>query len=380
MTTYFRRAGMRRHVTTATLFAVLNAQCSLLALAQTASGTNSSDRGFAADSGGLVSPSAASTSVYAFSGVERGGANEAAAAARGRASAKAAGLKPTVTGGKKAEMFPSPEAATQALIGALRAGDSSRLEAIFAVQSELISSGDEIADRALRERFLREYDRKHSLEGAEAGMVTLIVGESGWPFAVPIVQKDEGFYFNSAAGANEVVFRRIGRNELSAIAVCRGYVDAQEDYALVGHDGHPAGRYAQKLMSDEGKQNGLFWPVRADALRSPAGPLLAAAAEEGYSADAAGKSTPYHGYRFRPLTAQGRHAQGGAKSYISSDGKQVGGFALVAYPAEYGRSGVKSFIVNQDGIVYEKDLGKRTAQIAREMREFDPKGWSRAPE
>jgi hypothetical protein len=196
---------------------------------------------------------------------------------------------------------------------------------------------------------------------------------------VPIVEGKKGYYFNAAAGANEVVFRRIGRNELGAIEVCRGYVAAQQDYALIGHDGQSAGLYAQRLMSDEGKQNGLYWPVRPDALRSPAGPLLAKAAAEGYSAETAGRSTPYHGYLYRMLTAQGRHASGGARSYISSNGKQVGGFALVAYPAEYGRTGVKSFIVNHDGIVYEKDLGKQTAEIAREMREFDPKGWSAAP-
>jgi hypothetical protein len=360
---------------------VFSVPCSALALAQNTSRVNDGDRGYSAEGGGLASDGAESNdSSDAFTGIERGGAAEAAAARRGRASAQSAGLKPTVKRRKRPETFASPEAAVQALIGALRAGNRARLESIFAAQRELISSGDEVADLALMKRFLREYDRKHSLDGAEAGMVTLTVGESAWPFAVPIVKGDGGYYFSAAAGASEVVFRRIGHNELAAIAVCRGYVAAQEDYALVGHDGHPAGLYAQKLMSDEGKQNGLFWPVRADALRSPAGPLLAAAAAEGYSADTAGRSIPYHGYLYRTLTAQGPHARGGTKNYISSDGKQVGGYALVAYPAEYGRSGVKSFIVNQDGIVYEKDLGKRSADIARGMRDFDPKDWSPAPE
>lgn len=299
--------------------------------------------------------------TYALAGIEYDGALEAAAAARGRESAQSAGLKPQVKRGKKAESFDSPEAAVQAFITALRANDEARLESLFAAQPELLSSGDAIADRALRERFLREYDRRHSLEGIEAGIATLIVGESVWQFAVPIVQGKDGYYFNSAAGANEVVFRRIGRNELGAIDVCRGYVAAQREYALIGHDGNPAGRYAQKLMSDAGKQNGLFWPAGADALRSPAGPLLAAAAAEGYSADTAGRAKPYHGYLYRTLAAQ------------------PDGFALIAYPAEYGRSGVKSFVVNQAGVVYEKDLGKRTLEIARGLREFDPKGWSPAP-
>ena len=367
--------GMRGRTTLTTLLSILGLQYAVLASAQL-----SGDRGYGPENGGLVSHGPDSgTSPGAFTGMERGGATEAVAAARGRTSAKSAGLKPMVTEEKKAQTFPSPEAAVTAFIAALRSEDTSRLESIFGVHAKLISSGDDIADRALRQRFLREYDRRHSLGGVERGMATLSVGESAWPFAVPIVLGDAGYYFNSAAGANEVVFRRIGRNELSAIDVGRGYVAAQEDYASVGHDGQPAGLYAQKLMSDKGKQNGLFWPVRQDALRSPAGPLLAAAAAEGYSADTAGKSIPYHGYFYRPLTAQGARARGGAKSYIGQDGKQAGGFALLAYPAEYGRSGVMSFMVNQDGIVYEKDLGDGTARVAREMREFDPKGWNPTP-
>jgi hypothetical protein len=336
------------------------------------------DRGYV-DGGNLVShgvESASSTGM--FSGIERG-ASDAAATARGRASVSAAGLEVRVKGKKKPEKFPSPEAAVTALITALRSDDPQQLEAVFGVQQELISSGDPVADRALRQRFLSAYDEHHSLGGVDAGMVTLTVGQNEWPFAVPIVESEEGFYFNAAAGANEVVFRRIGRNELAAIAVCRGYVDAQQEYASVGHDGQAAGQYAQKLMSDEGKQNGLYWPVRADQLRSPAGPLLASAQAEGYSAATAGRSTPYHGYFYVPLKKQNEHAAGGAKSYVNGEGKQVGGFGLLAYPADYGRSGVKSFIVNQDGVVFEKDLGKRTPEVAPRMSEFDPKGWSPVP-
>lgn len=328
------------------------------------------------DGGNLVSHGVEpSSSAGLFSGIERG-ASDAAATARGRASVTAAGLEVRVKGKEKPEKFASPDAAVAALMEALRADDPQRLEAIFGVQQELISSGDPVADRALRQRFLQAYENRHSLGGVEAGMVTLTVGQNEWPFAVPIVESKEGFYFNAAAGANEVVFRRVGRNELAAIEVCREYVGAQEEYASVGHDGQPPGQYAQKLMSDTGKQNGLYWPVREDQLRSPAGPLLASAQSEGYSAATAGRSTPYHGYLYVPLRKQNANASGGAKNYIDDKGTQTGGFALLAYPADYGRSGVKSFMVNQDGVVFEKDLGKRTPEVAPRITEFDPKGWS----
>jgi len=337
------------------------------------------DRGYGAREGDLTSHGVdPATTSGAFNGIDRGEA-EATAARRGRESARSAGLEPEVTGGTKAERFPSPDAAASAFIAALRAGNHTRLQSIFGAQEELVSSGDEVADRALRARFLKEYDTRHSLDGVEARMITLTVGADAWPFAVPIVQDAEGFYFNAAAGANEVVFRRLGRNELATIEVCRGYVAAQEEYAATGHDSEPAGVYAQTLMSDRGRHNGLYWPAPADGLRSPAGPLLAAASAEGYSADSAGRSAPYHGYLYKPLRAQGQNARGGAKSYLGSDGKQRGGFALVAYPAYYGRSGVMSFIVNQDGKIFEKDLGRATIETVRELHEFDPQGWRLVP-
>jgi DUF2950 family protein len=347
-----------------------------LASAQFANPSGGVDRGYGAREGDLMSHGVdPATTSGAFSGIDRG-ETEAAAAKRGRESAKSAGLQPEVKSGLKAERFPSPEAAASAFIAALREGNRARLQSIFGAQEELVSSGDEVSDRALIARFLKEYDTRHTLDGVEARMITLTVGASAWPFAVPIVQDDEGFYFNATAGANEVVFRRIGRNELATIEVCRGYVASQEEYAATGHDGEPAGVYAQALMSDRGRHNGLYWPAPADGLRSPAGPLLAAAAAEGYSTETAGRSAPYHGYFYKPLREQGRNARGGAKKYIGSDGKQRGGFALVAYPAYYGRSGVKSFIVNQDGKVFEKDLGSGTIETVRELHEFDPQGWS----
>ena len=329
------------------------------------------DRGYA--EGNLVSEGPESSSALAGVG---SGASVSAALARGRQSAGAlAAGADTIRPG---ETFRTPQAAVKAFIDALRAGDEARLEAIFGPQSgRLLSSGDRVADANERDSFLHHYDRKNSLEGEQTGMVTLIVGESAWPFAVPIVKGKDGYYFNSAAGEREVLFRRIGRNERNTVSVCTGLVAAQKEYALMGHDGLPSGLYAQKLRSDEGKQNGLYWPVQADGLRSPAGPLLASAADQGYG-EGAGKLTPYYGYFYRVLNGQSAAAQGGAKKYIDREGRQSGGFALLAYPAEYGRSGVKSFMVNQDGIVYEKDLGERTAEIAKQMQEFDPKGWRTA--
>lgn len=308
---------------------------------------------------------------------DSGGTDVSDAAARGRASASASALeidRSGANGGRKPEIFTSPEAATEAFIGALRKQDRARLEAIF-VDLHLISSGDEIADRNERQRFLRDYDRGHSFGGREQGMVTLYVGASAWPFAVPIVKGKDGYYFDSVAGARDVLFRRVGRNERRAIGVCSGYVAAQKEYALTAHDNEPAGVYASRLMSDQGKRNGLFWPVKGDELRSPAGQALAAAEAEGYGTANAGRTAPYHGYLYRTLQGQSEHARGGAKRYVDGAGRQVGGFALLAYPAEYGRSGVKSFIVNQDSIVYEKDLGPKTAEAAAAMSEFDPQGW-----
>jgi hypothetical protein len=341
-------------------------------LAQTDDAAHSGDRGYA-ETGSLKSEKYDSSAMS-----DAGATDVTSAAARGRASANTVVTDRSEATKQKPEAFRSPEAAIDAFIQALRKDDQARLQAIF-VDTHLVSSGDDVADRAERGRFLREYDRKHSFGGRDQGMVTLYVGESAWPFAVPIVQGEEGFYFNAVAGARDVLFRRIGRNELRAIAVCSGYVAAQKEYALSGHDGQPPGAFAQKLMSDAGKQNGLYWPAGASALRSPAGPQLASAEAEGYSTQAAGKSSPFHGYLFRMLPAQSAHARDGAKRYIDDQGRQMNGFALVAYPAEYGRSGVKSFIVNQDSIVYEKDLGARTGEIALAMREFDPQGWKVAP-
>jgi DUF2950 family protein len=357
----------------AAMSAWLGAFAFAFAAAQAVDPTSEGDRGYPVESAGSGSSGAGSgASSSAFGEVGTSAADVAAKRSGATATSPGQGsVKPGKT-------FGSPEAAVKAFIDALRAGDDARLETIFGPgANEILSSGDKVADRNERARFLRYFDRQHALNPAGDGSVRLLVGESAWPFAVPIVKVAGGYAFDSSAGTRELVFRRIGRNERDAVAVCKGFVAAQKEYAQAGHDGLPSGLYAQKLGSDAGKQNGLFWPAASGTSRSPAGPLLAEAAEEGYG-EGTGRSNPYRGYFYRPLAAQGGGARDGAKSYIDKDGKQSGGFALIAYPAEYGRSGVKSFIVNQDGIVYEKDLGERTLETARAMQTFDPESWRTA--
>jgi len=206
----------------------------------------------------------------------------------------------------------------------------------------------------------------------EAGKKELLIGDESWPFPVPLVKDSDGWRFDTAAGVEEILARRIGRNELSVLQFCMTYVQAQQEYARQGHDGHPAGVYAQRTASEPGKQNGLYWPVKPRQKPSPLGSLAAQAAEEGYAArNSSSGPSPFHGYVFRILTAQGDKAPGGARIYVV-DGKMTGGFALIAYPAEYGDSGVMTFIVNHDGTVYEKDLGDETKEIASRVKEYNP--------
>jgi hypothetical protein len=233
----------------------------------------------------------------------------------------------------------------------------------------VVSSGDEVADRAETEGFLAAYAQKHSLVPDDADTMVLQVGADEWPLPIPIVKQKGRWYWDGGAVAEELVYRRIGRNELDAIETCRGVVAAQQEYASEGRDGQPAGMYAQKLISDTGRRNGLYWPVGAGETPSPAGPMLAKASAENYSYS--GKPTPYHGYFYRLLTAQGPAAPGGAKSYLV-DGGMVGGFGLIAYPAEYRVSGVMTFLVGRDGVIYQKDLGPKTAELAQQVKEYNP--------
>jgi hypothetical protein len=279
---------------------------------------------------------------------------------------------------EKHASFKTPEAAVDAFIAAVQQNDEAGLRKILGPDvDELLSSGDPVQDKASRQQFLDAYNAKHSLAEESKGTMTLVVGTNDWPFPIPIVEKHGKWRLDGAAGVDELIYRRVGRNELGAIAVCRGFVDAQKEYASEGRDGDPPGIYALKLISDEGMHNGLYWPTVEGETESPAGPFVAAAAEEGYRRGQG--RTPYHGYYYRLLYAQGPNAAGGAKEYFV-DGVMTGGFALVAWPADYGSSGVQTFIVNQDGTVYQKDLGEDTAKTVETLNVFDPdSSWTAVP-
>jgi Protein of unknown function (DUF2950) len=268
--------------------------------------------------------------------------------------------------------FSSVEEATDALIAALRAGDQKALLAILGEEGKrLVSSGDPVADRRMGERFVAAYHEQHRLETG-GGKVVLVVGRDDFPFAIPIVPDGPWWRFDTAAGEEEILNRRIGRNELNAIQVALAYVDAQREYYARDPDGGGLLHYARAFASSPGKRDGLYWPTNPGEPLSPLGPLVARARAEGYA-----KRSPnpiaYWGYYYRILTAQGKDAPGGAYDYLAH-GRLMGGFALVAYPAQYGVSGVMTFIVNHDGVVYQKDLGPRTAAIALAMKEFNPDG------
>jgi hypothetical protein len=268
--------------------------------------------------------------------------------------------------------FASAEEAAGAFVAALKRGDSAELAKLLGPDTKaVLSSGDPVADQRDREWFVTAYDAKHALEPDGADKMTITVGDDAWPMPIPIVRRDGKWYLDGAAGADELVYRRVGRNELGAIAVCRGFVAAQQEYASEGRDGDPKGIYAMKLISDDGMHNGLYWHTGDDEPPSPAGPFVASAASEGYRRAEGGARTPYHGYYYRMLYKQGANANGGAREYFK-DGLLTEGFALVAWPAEYGASGVMTFLVNQDGVVFQKDLGADTSATVDAMNAFDP--------
>lgn len=270
-------------------------------------------------------------------------------------------------------VFASPEEAVQALVKSVKTGSIEDLLRIFGPQGqELIASSDPATGRKNREVFAVAAAEKWQLVNDGANRMTLVIGHEEWAFPVPLVKDASGWRFDTAAGREEVIARRIGRNELAAIATCGAYVTAQQRYAQQGHDGRAAGAYATKFQSDPGKENGLYWPTAKGQKRSPLGELVAQAAEEGSPLGRAGvERSPLHGYYFKILTAQGRAAPGGAKNYIVK-GVMSGGFALVAWPAQYDVTGVMTFVVNRDGIVYEKDLGANTATAARKLTTYNP--------
>ena len=269
--------------------------------------------------------------------------------------------------------FVSPEEAVKALVDAMKTGDKATLSALFGPGSEsLISSGDDVEDKAERERFLKNYEEKHSLEKKGVDEILLQLGKDDWPFPIPIRKTGSAWSFDTKAGKEEILNRRIGRNELNAIDVLEAYVVAQREYAGRDWDGDGAYPYAQKFGSTPGKKDGLYWEAKEGEEESPLGPLAARAAQEGYTRKGKSeKPIPYNGYYFKILKAQGKHAPGGAYDYVVK-GNMILGFGLVAYPATYGSSGIMTFLVNQEGVVYQKDLGKGTAKAAGGMKRYDP--------
>jgi hypothetical protein len=268
------------------------------------------------------------------------------------------------------QTFATPGQAVKALIVAAKSHNQDALVAIFGDDGkDLIASGDKVQDNTALDNFVKSYKTKHVIVTQDADTRVLRVGSKNWELPIPIVRQGHNWRFDTAAGKQELIYRRIGDNELGAIAACRGFIAAQNDYAKLGHDGLPAGIFAQKLASDPSKQNGLYWQTNNDEPPSPAGPYLAKAADEGYRGG--DPHDPYHGYFYRSVKAQGAAAQGGAKSYLV-DGQLKDGVALVAYPAKYKSSGVMTFIINQRGVVYQKDLGENTTALAEAITEFNP--------
>jgi hypothetical protein len=277
-------------------------------------------------------------------------------------------------GARHAErVFATPEEAVRTLLDVAKAGNLDALVAIFGPDSrELVASSDPATARANREVFIAAAAERWQLVDAGSNTKTLVIGHEAWPFPIPLVSDASGWRFDTAAGKEEVLARRIGRNELAAIQACRTYVTAQRLYARRGHDGNRAGLYAATFRSDPGRQNGLYWPTKRGEKRSPLGDLVAQAAAEGTQLDRDDRQqVPFHGYFFRILTGQGPNAPGGAKDYVVN-GKLSDGFALIAWPAEYDVTGVMTFVVNQSGSVYEKDLGAETASQARAVALFNP--------
>jgi hypothetical protein len=268
--------------------------------------------------------------------------------------------------------FSSPLEAVHALVDAARSGDPAQLEPLLGPHAtQLIASGDAGAAKDLLAGFVKAYGEKHTLTVEAQGFEHLQVGSADWPFPFPIVRDGQVWYFDVDRGNQEILDRRIGRDELGAIAVCEGYVQSQVEYGSKGRDGNPSGIYAQRFHSNPGKQDGLYWPVSKGEPESPMGPLVASASAAELARQPAESPVPYYGYFYRILTEQGPDAPGGAKSYMV-DGKLTSGFALIASPAEYRSSGVMTFIVNQDGVIYQQDLGDQTADLASKITGYNP--------
>jgi len=281
-----------------------------------------------------------------------------------------AGVAPAVAAPAKntQKSFSSPDEAMKSLVQAVRNNNTKELLAILGPGSkEIISSGDPVADKAGREHFVNLYDEKIVIKGADTGRAVFSIGNDDYPYPIPLVKKGNAWRFDAKAGKDELLNRRIGRNELEVIQVLNAYVDAQREYASRDRDSDAVLEFAQKFRSTPGKKDGLYWVAKEGEKESPFGPLAAKAAQEGYAKE----NTALHGYYYRILKAQGKDADGGAFDYLVN-GKMILGFALVAYPAKFGNSGIMTFIVNQNGIVFQKNLGKNSTKIAKSMKLFNP--------
>ena len=268
------------------------------------------------------------------------------------------------------QAFKTPDEAASALVKAAKAGDMKALVTVLGPDGEdIVSSGDEVADQATREKFVAAYDAKNRINMEGDNKAVMIIGPEDFPLPIPILRKDGMWRFDTAAGRDEILFRRIGKNELDAIQASLAYVDAQNEYAEKDRTGAGINTYAQRIISQPGKKDGLYWPTSQGEEESPLGDLVAQATAQGYRVG--GGRTPYHGYYFKILTKQGPAAPGGELDYVVN-GKMIGGFALVAYPAEYRNSGVMTFIVSHAGDVYQKDLGPNTDKLAERMTSFNP--------
>jgi hypothetical protein len=277
-----------------------------------------------------------------------------------------------------AKTFASPEQATKELIAAARTGNSKELTAILGTDAKaILESGDAVADKEGRERFVKSFEEANKLEKSGDAKVVIGIGKDAWPFPIPIVKDASGWWFDTKAGKEEILNRRIGRNELYTMQAVLAYVDAQREYYLRSPEGDKLLHYADKFVSSKGKRDGLYYVTKPGEPASPLGPLFDSAAAAGYGKGETSKPAAYHGYHFKILKSQGPDASGGAYEYVAQ-GKMIGGHALIAWPAAYGNSGVMTFLVNQDGVVYEKDLGSQTSAAVHEVSKFNPdKTWKR---
>jgi hypothetical protein len=268
------------------------------------------------------------------------------------------------------QTYKTPEAAVDALVATAKSGDQKEALVVLGRDGkDIISSGDKVSDDAARQRFVASYDAKHQIAMEGDNKAVLVIGDNDYPFPIPLVRKNGQWSFDTEAGRREILYRRIGHNELDAIQTCLAFVDAQDEYAEKDRTGTGTGVYAERFISQPGKKDGLYWPTAQGEEESPLGELFAAASRQGYRAGE-GRS-PYHGYYYKILTRQGPAAVGGTADYVVN-GKMIGGFALVAYPAEYRNSGVMTFLVNHNGTVFQKNLGPKTAELAEAITSFNP--------